>query len=78
MEKRALCRICNEVLPSDHVQQGGCHMGCYNQEIEVFKICLDGACYFSENIPDDHDDLEISTEKIHNGLFLDMPEFEGF
>jgi hypothetical protein len=72
------CLHCKEVIPLNNVQQGNMHMGCYNEEIEVFKICLDGTCYFDENLPENHNDYEINLVKMSRGEFYYLPEFEGF
>jgi hypothetical protein len=72
------CKKCNEIIPDSHVQQGGMHIGCYNEEIEVFKICLEGTCYFDEYFPVDHKQYEIEKVKMTYGEFLSLPELEGF
>jgi hypothetical protein len=65
-------------IPMNNVQQGQMHMVCYNEEIDVYKICLSGTCYFDEDLPDDHADYNIEAVKISRGAYYYLPEFEGF
>ena len=38
-----LCSHCKKEIPEQMVQQGGCHMHCYNTEIDVWFISLPDA-----------------------------------
>ena len=72
------CKKCLQEIPSSHVQQVGMHIGCYNGQIVVFKICLDGTCCFDEDLPENHEEYEIEKVKMTCGEFCSLPEFEGF
>lgn len=72
------CLHCKQSMPSNNVQQGQMHMGCYNEEIEVFKISLEGSSYLDDHLPDDIEDYEVEKVLIARGAFHYMKEFEGF
>ncbi len=73
-----ICELCSEEIPFNHVQQGGLHIDCCEKEIEVYKICNDGTYYYSEYLPSDYNDYEITLEKMIAGKFYNLKEFEGF
>ena len=72
------CLACEKEIPMNNVQQGNMHMGCYNEEIKVYKICLESTCYYDEDLPENHDEYEIELVKISRGEYFYLPEFEGF
>jgi len=72
------CLHCEKEIPANNVQQGSMHMGCYNEQINVYKVCLDGTCYFDTEFPEDHERYLITPAKIERGAFYYLPEFEGF
>lgn len=80
------CLHCKKPMYSNHVQQGNCHMGCYdeyiNEEIKVWKVCLDGSCYIH---PESQIDLTLlgdgetaQVAKYKRIEILKMKEFKGF
>ena len=73
-----ICLHCEKEIPMNNVQQGGMHMVCYNEQIEVYKICLAGTCYFDTEFPEEHEQYLITPARIARGIFMNLPDFEGF
>ena len=73
------CLYCLNPIPNQDVRCAGMHMSCYEEEIEVYKVCISGACYYEET-PPDHGDEEATVEqvKVPRGHYLSLKEFEGF
>lgn len=92
------CKICDKELNPGNVQQGGCHMDCYNEEITVFKVyMLDdddntfSSTHYIERDPseilgtlyhlnngDDGNGVAIRKATMTHGMYIELPEFEGF
>lgn len=80
-----ICYLCLESIPMTHVQQGGLHIQCYEQEVTVFSV--EGwtpAHVASESevrllISDMPVDSEIVVRKIKMkaGIFYNLPECDG-
>ena len=86
-----ICKLCKKEIPSNHVQQGGLHMGCHETEIDLWHITLledkgNGGYYendfsiFSDMMKDMDEDSSyvITKTKMIAGKFYNLPEFEGF
>jgi len=85
------CKLCGEVIPWGHCQQGGMHINCASEQIRVFKIALkdNPKTAFVENRANrvvdfidqadvGEDEFIIKTEWMAAGMFYNMPEFDGF
>lgn len=86
-----VCFVCLEELPPTWVQQGGAHMGCfeewYEKEIPVWEIEVDGASYIEGTLANIQDLLEnmdddsyykITKTTMKQGKYKSLPEFTGF
>jgi hypothetical protein len=81
-----VCLKCKEVIPSNWVQQGGCHMACYdsyiNEEVMVWKVECDGSSYIHEGSSIDltmlSDGETARVVKVKRIDLLGMKEFTGF
>lgn len=79
------CLHCKKEVPVNHVQQGGCHMGCYdkyiNEEVMVWKVCLGSSCYYHEDSSIDlfslADDETAQVAKVKRIDLMKMKEFQG-
>lgn len=80
---RNICSYCDEPIPFGHVQQGDMHYGCYNEEINVYKITLDKTeenHFYEEELPDlnelfKNEDLIIVRKiKMPRGYFYSLPD----
>ena len=72
------CKVCSGIMCGSDLQQGNCHIDCYNQETTVFKICLDGTCFYDKVIPENGDNYEITLVSIPHGYYANLPDFTGF
>jgi len=89
------CKICGESIRSRHqsVQIGGCHLHCFEEEIEVFKVSeksdpagthffgkdLSGVTSAIECIPA-YEGCGLCIDKVTmpHGKYIHLPEFDGF
>lgn len=73
------CPLCNKSIPWNNVQQGGLHIGCYEQEIEVYKISLGNTFMLDTVMPENKNEYDsIELVKMNAGKFYNLPEFEGW
>jgi hypothetical protein len=78
------CKHCGEIIPIQQCQQGGYHMKCYNEELNLVKVEFEGSSIvdFRDNIPDEYlneiPGAVITNIKMSRGEFENLPEFEGF
>lgn len=81
------CKQCHDPLPPTMVQQGGCHLGCFEEwcgrEIDVWKIEHDGSCYIVDDMLEAaeaaaNDQYTVTRMKMKRGEFEALPEFKGF
>ena len=86
-----LCKLCKKEIPSNHVQQGGLHIGCHETEIDLWHITLledNGKGGFHEEDlnsfldmakdMDEDSSYVITKTKKKAGEYFNLPEFEGF
>lgn len=85
---KQICPHCGEEIPPEWVQQGGLHMECYGEEIDVWFISLphdlENGFYEKDinqvaealsNIEEPH---VVDKQKMMAGRFYNLPEFTGF
>lgn len=85
------CKQCNAPLPPTMVQQGGCHLECFeiwwNYEMDVWKIEHEGSSYIEAKplaVADMAADSDTGTvytitkQKMKRGEYEALPEFKGF
>lgn len=81
------CIACKGDLPTNHVQQGGMHIGCANKEITVYTIRQHGTRYcvdFNElevvldAMGFDNEEMTIRKRQMTRIEFESLPEFTGF
>lgn len=81
-----ICPGCNKEIPPNHVQQGGYHLGCYenymNQDVKVWRVSLDGSSYLHEESSIDltllRDGETARVATVKRKELLIMKEFTGF
>ena len=72
------CRYCLKPIPNQDVRIAGMHMSCHDEEIEVFKVCIEGTCYYDETKPEELSEASVELVKVPRGHYLTMKEFDGF
>lgn len=85
------CKQCHEPMPPTMVQQGGCHLGCYeewfNYEMDVWKVEHEGSSYIEADMlaiadmaadADKDRTYKITKMKMKRGEYQALPEFTGF
>ena len=82
------CPHCKDEIPPDWVQQGGLHMGCYEEKIIVYFVSLPhdpDRGYFEidinqvkEALLNTDEPLLITVKRIKAGQYYNAPEFDGF
>ena len=86
--KNQICPHCKNEIPAGFVQQGGLHMWCYDDEIDVWFISLPGdpkngfyendMCQIAQILCHMEDQYQIEKRKMKAGRFYNLPEFAGF
>jgi hypothetical protein len=82
------CHLCKKEIPAQMVQQGGLHMHCHNQEIDVWFVSLPDAPkhgYYENDVREVAAMLEsaedaylIERQVMIAGRYFNLKEFEGF
>ena len=90
--KIQICQHCKEPIEPNMVQQGGLHIKCFNEEIQVYKVMMAGSNngYYRKDldtvIHEIKCDLEesaetewrIKPETMLAGKYYNLPDFGGF
>jgi len=83
-----LCLHCKKEIPAQMVQQGGCHMHCHNEEIDVWFVSLPDAPkhgYYENDVrhvaamlESAEDAYLIERQIMIAGRYYNLKDFEGF
>lgn len=83
-----ICPHCHKEIPATMVQQGGLHMGCFGEQIDVWFISLPDEPkngYYENDIAQVANVLEtaeepylVEREKMIAGQYYNLPDFGGF
>lgn len=87
------CKICDKEINPHNLQAGGCHINCYSKDITAYKISvsydINGSYYIEKDInkvkeailnlqSDDDEGIVIKKITIFHGVYINLPEFQGF
>jgi len=88
-EKKGVeCELCGEIIPANHVQQGGMHMECY-ASVHVFwrmspvddpknSYMASSIDCVAEMIKEMGEPMIVEAVTMTAGEYFELPEFDGF